>query len=131
MATNNNSGRFQKGVSGNPKGRPKGSTRVEKVLTPLEAELGTLISVTENGQKKKVTKEEAVYKQLTNKAAAGDLRAAQLILTFKDKQARQTKDIKSAVDASADVTGATATPLTTEEAAKIYREALKNAKPTE
>ena len=66
------SARFQKGRSGNPKGRPKGSMNL---LTLLATTLGERVVINENGQRKTVTKLEAALKQLTNKAAGGDLRA--------------------------------------------------------
>lgn len=64
--------RFRKGQSGNPKGRPKGSLNVR---TLLAATLREKVVINENGQRKAVTKLEAALKQLTNKAASGDLRA--------------------------------------------------------
>jgi hypothetical protein len=44
------SGRFNRGKSGNPKGRPKGS---RNFMTLLEQELAQSIVVTENGKKKR------------------------------------------------------------------------------
>jgi Family of unknown function (DUF5681) len=64
--------RFQRGKSGNPKGRPKGSLNVR---TLLAATLRERVVINEGGQRKSVTKLEAALKQLTNKAAGGDLRA--------------------------------------------------------
>jgi ribosomal protein S20 len=64
--------RFRAGQSGNPKGRPKGSLNVR---TLLEATLRERVVINENGQRKAVSKLEAALKQLTNKAAGGDLRA--------------------------------------------------------
>jgi hypothetical protein len=64
--------RFQPGRSGNPKGRPKGCLNVR---TLLAATLRERVVINENGQRKAVTKLEAALKQLTNKAASGDLRA--------------------------------------------------------
>lgn len=64
--------RFKKGVSGNPRGRPKGSLNVATVLTRT---LREKIVINENGRRRTVTKLEAALNQLVNKAAAGDLRA--------------------------------------------------------
>ena len=64
--------RFRKGVSGNPRGRPKGSLNVATVLTRT---LREKVVINENGRRKTVTKLEAALKQLVNKATAGDLRA--------------------------------------------------------
>ena len=69
--------RFEKGKSGNPGGRVKGSKNVSKLL--LEA-LGELVVVNENGERKRSTKGEAMIKQLVNKGASGDARSIQLLL---------------------------------------------------
>jgi hypothetical protein len=64
--------RFKKGISGNPKGRPKGSLNVATVFMKTLREKVVII---EHGQRRTVTKLEAALKQLANKAAGGDLRA--------------------------------------------------------
>jgi hypothetical protein len=69
--------RFQKGQSGNPKGRRKGS---KNVATLLEQVLNERVAVTENGRRKRITKLEAMLKQLANKAASGDHRAIKLLM---------------------------------------------------
>ena len=63
---------FKKGVSGNPKGRPKGSKNLE---TFLVEELSQQIIINEGGRKKEVSKLEALVKQIVNKAIQGDYRA--------------------------------------------------------
>jgi hypothetical protein len=78
--------RFKKGVSGNPKGRPKGSLNVATVFTRTLLEK---VVINEHGQRKTVTKLEAALKQLANKAASGDLRAVrQLIELARDAEAK-------------------------------------------
>jgi predicted flavoprotein YhiN len=67
---------FKKGQSGNSKGRPKGQPNL---ATVLEKALREKVVVNENGQRKIVTKLDAAMKQAVNKAAAGDLRALQLL----------------------------------------------------
>jgi Family of unknown function (DUF5681) len=69
--------RFERGKSGNPGGRVKGSKNVSKLL--LEA-LGEPVVVNENGERKRITKGEAMIKQLVNKGASGDARSIQLLL---------------------------------------------------
>ena len=64
--------RFKKGVSGNPRGRPKNSLNVATVLTRT---LREKVVINQNGRRKTVTKLEAALKQLVDQAAAGDLRA--------------------------------------------------------
>src|ERR1022692_2371340 len=69
--------RFQKGRSGNPRGRPKGAPNL---ATALARTLKEPVVVTEQGRKKTITKFEAAIKQLVNKAASGEARAiAQLL----------------------------------------------------
>ncbi len=69
--------RFQKGRSGNPKGRPRGSRNAS---TLLDEALKERVIVSENGRRKKITKLEAILTQLVNRAAGGDHRATQLLL---------------------------------------------------
>ena len=64
--------RFKKGLSGNPRGRPKGT---RNLATVLEQTLREKVVINENGKRKTVTKLEAAVKQLVNKAASGDLAA--------------------------------------------------------
>jgi len=71
--------RFKKGQSGNPKGRQKGSLNVATVFART---LREKVVVNENGQRKTMTKFEAAIKQFVNKAASGDLRALQLLVTL-------------------------------------------------
>jgi hypothetical protein len=70
---------FRPGVSGNPRGRPKGSKSLAAVVA---ATLGERIAVTENGHRKRITKLEAAVKQLVNRAASGEARAMQLLLAL-------------------------------------------------
>jgi hypothetical protein len=75
-------GRFQKGVSGNRKGRPK------KAPTVGAAILGALrekVPIKENGRSKRVTKLEATAKQMANRSASGDPRASKLALDLAQK----------------------------------------------
>jgi hypothetical protein len=71
--------RFKKGQSGNPKGRRKGSLNVATVFART---LREKVVVNENGQRKTMTKFEAAIKQFVNKAASGDLRALQLLVSL-------------------------------------------------
>jgi hypothetical protein len=69
--------RFGKGRSGNPKGRPKGSRNLAGMLHRI---LNERIVVKENGERRRITKLEATFKQLANKAACGDARALRELL---------------------------------------------------
>jgi hypothetical protein len=71
--------RFKKGQSGNPTGRRKGSLNVATVFART---LREKVVVNENGQRKTMTKFEAAIKQFVNKAASGDHRALQLLVSL-------------------------------------------------
>ena len=65
--------RFEKGRSGNSKGRPKGKKNLK---TELEEELMERIVVREGGKARKVSKQRAILKGQAAKAAQGDTKAA-------------------------------------------------------
>jgi len=71
------SSQFKKGTTGNSKGRPKGSKSIPGILTRIGQEL---IKVTINGKTRSITKLEAIFMQLSNKAASGDIRAMRVLL---------------------------------------------------
>ena len=67
--------RFQKGQSGNPRGR--GAKNLSALL--VEA-LNQPVAGTENGRRRRMSKREAVIAQLVDKSAAADLRATKMLL---------------------------------------------------
>ena len=69
--------RFQKGQSGNPKGRPRGRKNLSSLLNEV---LNGWVIVVENGRRKKITKREAIITQLVNRSATADLRAIKILL---------------------------------------------------
>jgi hypothetical protein len=71
--------RFRKGVSGNPRGRPKGKRNFATVLKEI---LEEKVVINEGRARKTVTKLEAALKQLANKAASGDLVAARQLIAL-------------------------------------------------
>jgi hypothetical protein len=71
---------FKKGVSGNPKGRPKKALDFEHELIK---ESKSLMTINENGRSKRISKHKAVIKQLINKAMSGNIPAARTT-TFKE-----------------------------------------------
>lgn len=60
--------RFQKGRSGNPRGRPKGRTRD----IPYDDLLGQMVALRENGCERRVTAAEAFILHLTKRGMEGD-----------------------------------------------------------
>ena len=89
--------RFQKGRSGNPKGRPRGK---KNMSTLLSAPLDAAIMVVENGRRKKISKREAIITQLVNKSASADLKATQIVLAM-------LQDVQARADDSSDSAGFT------------------------
>ena len=71
--------RFQKGRSGNPKGRPRGALNLATVLAQT---LRERVVVNENGRRKTITKMQAAVTQLVNRAASGDLTAVRQLMAL-------------------------------------------------
>ncbi len=84
---------FQKGRSGNPKGRPKGARNLDSIIRD---ELSALITIKEKGRTVTVTKAQAVLKAIIAKAAHGDMRAADkvldLLMQFQQPEAAEEQD---------------------------------------
>jgi hypothetical protein len=64
---------FQKGVSGNPTGRPKKTPDFHSIFMK---ESVSLITVNDKGQRRRISKLEGIAKQLHNKALTGNVPAA-------------------------------------------------------
>ena len=82
--------RFQKGQSGNRKGRPVGS---RNTATLLDKTLNERVLIKKNGRQKKITKAELIVELVFNKAARGDwlplkLLFEQLLSSFREKEGR-------------------------------------------
>jgi len=67
--------RFEKGFSGNLKGRPRKATSLG---SDVEEALSEKVEIREKGRNRRVTKRKAAAKQLANASASGDLRAIKL-----------------------------------------------------
>ena len=74
---------FQKGVSGNPAGRPK---KEDSFANALEREADMLVT---GGD---ITRREALARILYKKAASGDLKAIEMIMDRTDGKPRQSID---------------------------------------
>ena len=68
--------RFQKGRSGNRKGRPVGS---RNTVTLLDKTFNERVLIKKNGRQKKITKAELIVELVFNKAASGDWRPLKLL----------------------------------------------------
>jgi hypothetical protein len=66
---------FQKGVSGNPRGRPRKSLDLHDELI---RESKSFITINESGRRKRISKHEGIVKQVTNKAVTGNIPAARI-----------------------------------------------------
>src|SRR5215470_1353741 len=67
--------RFKKGQSGNPRG-----PRHKNLPALLVAALNEPVVVTSGGERRRITKREAVVAQLVDKSAGADLRATKMLL---------------------------------------------------
>jgi hypothetical protein len=85
--------RFQKGQSGNPRGRPSGSKNLKTLLSEA---LNQRVIVAENGGRRKITKREAIVIQLVNRSATADPRALKMLLDLVREFESQTEPASSA-----------------------------------
>src|SRR5580658_10229278 len=65
--------RFKRGESGNPKGRPRGTHNLK---TDLDALLKKRIAIRQDGELRRVSRQEALLLSLFGKAVGGDTKAA-------------------------------------------------------
>jgi len=78
---------FRKGVSGNPKGRPRKKKQPSSdpgldLIASVHRELGKTISVQENGQHKEITKIEAFSAQLVAQSVNGKPSQQKMLLSL-------------------------------------------------
>lgn len=75
--------RFKPGRSGNPRGRPR--RRSTQLPDLIRAELDQTLTLKEGGRERRLTKREAIVKQLVALAIKGNTKPLQLILAHLDK----------------------------------------------
>ena len=100
--------RFKPGQSGNPKGRTK---NIKNFTTILKEELETLVEVTENGRRRKLSKGQLAIKALVLKAVKGDQRALAEIFRQVEKQSQQSKELEQTSPGTADDEASALTPM--------------------
>lgn len=86
--------RFQKGRSGNPKGRPKNRHK----SVPYNAVLGQMVTIREDGRERRVIAAEAFLLQLTQKGLAGDSAATRDALDVIEKARMERGDDRQDID---------------------------------
>jgi hypothetical protein len=82
--------RFQRGMSGNPAGRPKGR---RGLAADLRDELNEMIKIVEGGRELVVSKQRAVVKALVAEGLNGDLRAINTLIGWLGGQADEPREI--------------------------------------
>jgi|307.fasta_scaffold696174_1 hypothetical protein len=80
--------RFKKGQSGNPRGRPCGSKNLKTLLSEA---LNEPVIITENGRRRKITKREAIVREVVNCSATPDWRAVKIVFDLLRDIERQTE----------------------------------------
>lgn len=71
--------RFAPGQSGNTRGRPKGARGLK---AELRAELDEWVTITSDGRSRRIRKRRLIVKALAAKAAKGDVKAADKLLSM-------------------------------------------------
>jgi hypothetical protein len=78
---------FRQGVSGNPKGRPKGLRPVGALLQDI---LRQRVTVTESGRTRRLPALEVMLRRLTNDAMRSDKAALKTVLALVDRYGQST-----------------------------------------
>ena len=85
----NDDTKFEKGKSGNPKGRPKGARSLSTILREM---LEEPIEIVVDGKKERREFREVIIRKLLKKANDGDMRAIQEIFDRVEGKAQQNID---------------------------------------
>jgi hypothetical protein len=82
---------FQKGRSGNPKGRPKQNKNIYGLIKKTFEER---VKVKSSGRTHSMTKLEAAFVQLVNKAVSGDIKALREVIRLREKLQEQEPNLR-------------------------------------
>ena len=86
---------FKPGRSGNPNGRPRKSKQVEALI---RHELDTTIVIKEGGREVRISKREAIVKQLVNSAIKGNTKPLQMMIAHLEKHREVEPFVSTAAD---------------------------------
>ena len=81
---------FKPGKSGNPKGRPK---QTRNFKTDLQEELQALVTVSEGGKTKTVSRQQAVIMRTMEKALQGDPKAVKMLVGWASTYLMEEPDL--------------------------------------
>lgn len=74
--------RFKPGQSGNPLGRPRKNRDIQAMI---KRELDTTVVLKEGGRELRLSKREALIKQLVNRAISGEVKPMQFVLAHLER----------------------------------------------
>jgi hypothetical protein len=74
--------RFKPGQSGNPRGRPRKNRDIQAMI---KRELDSTVVLKEGGRELRLSKREALIKQLVNRAISGEVKPMQFVLAHLEK----------------------------------------------
>jgi|HubBroStandDraft_4_1064222.scaffolds.fasta_scaffold917084_1 hypothetical protein len=115
---------FRKGVSGNPKGRPRKAPDFDHELL---RESRAFVTLNENGCRRRISKHEAVIKQLLNKAMSGNMPALRTYSNLR-QAALEKVALLEASQSSDSAKYSDLRRLTDEELDRIIHDGLKKEK---
>jgi hypothetical protein len=113
---------FKKGVSGNPKGRPRKALDFDDALL---RESMAFVTINENGRPRRISKHELAIKQLLNKTIGGNIPAARIYFGHY-QVASEKKAVREASQSSGPKKYDDVSSLTDEELMKLIAGDLKD-----
>ena len=112
------SGRFAKGRSGNPRGRPRKAPGVDAAIL---AAMNERVSVNQKGRNVRLSKKQLAAVQMANRGAAGDPRAVKMALDY----AQKAEERLAAAAPAPDVLGPSDVEIAQRFVERIRRQAVR------